>query len=247
MVTAAILVILGICILAGYYRGVIYSALSIGLTILSFFMALLLIPVIAAPVRQNENLYGSLLYYFEGYEYVTETSVEMVHTPASLLSEELLDEVIENADMPIPFDRAVKKNIRQEAYSSENIQQRRTGGAQQMKGISTLGDYFNQTIVDVVLNMLSLLFLFVCIRILFGFILRMIDYGRRGLPALKRLDPLYSCGIGFLHGVTLIYIFFMLVPILLVIVPKLGVMITDTPIGGFFYRMNPFVYLVPTV
>lgn len=249
MVTAAILVILGICILAGYYRGVIYSALSIGLTILSFFMSLLLIPVVAGPVRQNEDLYGSLLYYFEGYEYVTETSVEMVHTPASLLSEELLDEVIENAHMPIPFDSAVKKNIRQQAYSSEKIRQRTYGSddSQSIKSISTLGDYFNQTIVDVVLNMLSLLFLFVCIRILFGFILRMIDYGRRGLPALKRLDPLYSCGIGFLHGVTLLYIFFMLVPILLVIVPKLGVMITDTPIGGFFYRMNPFVYLVPTV
>ena len=232
MVTAAILIILGICILAGYYRGVIYSALSIGLTLLSFFLALLLIPAVATPVRQSEKLYGSLLYYFEGYEYVSETSVEMIHTPAALLSEELLDEVIDNADMPIPFDRAVKKNIRNEAYAP--------------KGITTLGDYFNQTIVDVVLNMLSLLSLFVCIRILLGFILRMIDYGRRGLPALKRLDPLYSCGIGFLHGVTLLYIFFMLIPILLVIVPKLGIMITDTPIGGFFYRMNPFVYLVPT-
>ena len=248
MVTAAILIILGICILAGYYRGVVYSALSIGLTLLSFFMALLLIPVVATPVRQNEELYGSLLYYFEGYEYINETSVEMVHTPASLLSEELLDEVIENADMPIPFDRAVKKNIRQQVYSSESIQQRtRSGSTQQIKSISTLGDYFNQTIVDVVLNILSLLILFVGVRILFGFILRMIDYGRRGLPALKRLDPLYSCGIGFLHGVTLLYIIFMLVPVLLVIVPKLGIMITDTPIGGFLYRMNPFVYLVPTV
>ena len=232
MVTAVILVILGICILAGYYRGVVYSAMSIGLTVLSFFLALLLIPVIAAPVRQSASLYGSLLYYFEGYEYVSETSVEMIHDPAALLSEELLDEVIENADMPIPFDRAVKKNIQHEVYAK--------------KGITTLGDYFNQTIVDVVLNMLSLLFLFVCIRFLFGFILRMIDYGRRGMPVLKHLDALYSCGIGFLHGMVLLYIFFMLVPILLVIVPKLGAMITNTPVGGFFYRMNPFVYLVPT-
>lgn len=232
MVTVAILIILGICILAGYYRGVIYSALSIGLTIVSFFLALLLIPAVATPVRSDASLYGSLLYYFEGYEYVSETSVEMIHEPAVLFSDELLDQVIENADMPIPFGNAVKKNIQREAYAS--------------KGISTIGDYFNQTIVDVVLNMLSLLFLFVCIRVLLGFILRMIDYGRRGMPALKQLDALYSCGIGFLHGVVLLFIFFMAVPILLVIVPKLGVMITDTPIGGFFYRMNPFVWLVPT-
>lgn len=232
MVTVIILVILGLCILAGYYRGVVYSALSIGLTVLSFFLALAMIPVVATPVRNNEDLYNSLLYYFEGYEYVSETSVEMIHYPAISLGEELLDEVVENADMPVPFDRAVKKNIQRQAYAD--------------RGITTLGDYFNQTIVDVVLNMLSLLFLFVCIRVLFGFILRMVDYGRRGLPTLKRLDALYSCAIGFLHGVVLIYLFFMLIPILLVIVPKLGRMVTDTPLGGFFYRMNPFVYLVPT-
>ena len=232
MVTVAILVILGICVLAGYYRGVVYSALSIGLTILSFFLALILIPVVAAPMRSSEKLYSSLLYYFEGYEYVSETSVEMVHYPAASLGDELLDEVVENADMPVPFDRAVQKNIRREAYAD--------------KGITTLGDYFNQTIVDVVLNMLSLLTLFVCIRVLFGFILRMIDYGRKGLPTLQRFDAVYSCGIGFLHGVVLLYIFFMAIPILLVIVPKLGAMVTDTPLGGFFYRMNPFLYLIPT-
>ena len=232
MVTVAIAVILGLCVLAGYYRGVLYSSLSIGLTILSYLLALVLIPVVATPVRSNETLYGTLIYYFEGYEYVSETSVEMIHYPATSLSEELLDEVVDNADMPTPFDRAIKKNIRQEAYAD--------------RGITTLGDYFNQTIVDVVLNMLSLLFLFVCIRVLFGFILRMIDYGRHGLPTLQRLDALYSCGIGFLHGVVLLYICFMLVPIVLVIVPKLGRMVTDTPLGGFFYRMNPFVYLIPT-
>ena len=38
IITILILVVLGLCILAGYYRGVIYSAVSIGLTLLSFFL-----------------------------------------------------------------------------------------------------------------------------------------------------------------------------------------------------------------
>ena len=232
MITVLILVVLGLCILAGYYRGVIYSAISIGLTIISFFLALLLIPAVATPVRQNETLYGSLLYYFEGYEYVTQTSVEMIHDPVATLGDEALDDVIENAEMPIPFGSAVKQNIQNEAYADQ--------------GITTLGDYFNQTIVDMVLNTLSLLFLFVCIRVLFGFILRMIDYGRRGLPVMKRFDAIFSCGIGFLHGVMLLFIFFLLVPILLTIVPKLGAMVVNTPLGGFFYRMNPYVWFIPT-
>lgn len=232
IVTILILVVLGLCILAGYYRGVVYSAVSIGLTFLSFFLALLLIPVIAAPVRQSKTLYGSLLYYFEGYEFVSRTSVELIHDPVSSIDSETLSEVIENADLPLPLDGAVGKNIRNEAYRSGNI--------------TTLGDYFNQTIVDVVLNILSLLLLFVVFRVLFGFILRMIDYGRRGLPTLKRFDPLFSCGIGFLHGVTMLYIVFLIAPVILTIVPKLGQMLIDPPLAGFFYRMNPFMWLIPT-
>jgi len=231
MVTIPILVILGLCILAGYYRGVIYSAISIGLTLLSFFLALLLIPVVAGPVRSSETLYGGLLYNFEGYEYVNRTSVEMIHDPAASLDDAQLNEVIKNADMAIPFGSAIKKNIRSEAYRDS--------------GITTLGDYFNQTIVDVMVNLISLLFLFVCFRVFFGFVLRMIDYGRTGLPALKRFDPLFSCGIGFLHGVILLYIFFLIAPILLTIVPKLGRILVSSPLGGFFYRMNPFIWMIP--
>ncbi len=232
IVTILILVVLGLCILAGYYRGVIYSAVSIGLTLLSFFLALLMIPVVASPVRESKRLYGSLLYYFEGYEFVSKTSVEMIHDPVSSIDGDTLSTIIDNADLPLPLDSAVGKNIRREAYRDN--------------GITTLGDYFNQTIVDVVLNILSLLILFVIIRVLLGFILRMIDYGRHGLPVLKRFDPLFSCGIGFLHGMTMLHIFFLLAPIILTIVPPLGQMLVDPPLAGFFYRMNPFMWLIPT-
>ena len=232
MVTVLILIILGVCILAGYYRGVIYSAVSIGLTLLSFFLALLLIPVVARPVRQSKTLYGSLLYYFEGYEFVSKTSVELIHDPISTLDRQELSDVVENAALPLPLNRAVEKNIWREVYAK--------------KGITTIGDYFNQTIVDVVLNILSLLFLFAVFRLLFGFVLRMIDYGRHGLPALKQFDPLFSCGIGFLHGVVLLYICFLIAPVILTIVPRLGRELVNPPLSGFFNRMNPFMWLVPT-
>lgn len=232
MITVLILVILGLCILAGYYRGVIYSAVSIGLTILSFFLALLMIPVVAGPVRGSKSLYNQLLYYFEGYESISKTSVELIHEPAASIDDDALEEIVENANLPLPLGSAITKNVRREAYASSDN--------------TTIGDYFNQTIVDVVLNILSLLFLFICIRVLLGFILRLIDYGRHGLPALKRFDPLFSCGIGFLHGVLLIYIFFLITPILLTVVPRLGRILIGTPLSGFFYRMNPFMWLIPT-
>lgn len=232
MIDIVILVVLGLCILAGYYRGTVYSAISIGITLLSFFLSMLLIPLIAGGIRSTESVYSSLLYYFEGHEYITETSVELVHEPADSVSAEALDVIIRNADMPIPMGKAVKRNITKSVYADA--------------GISTLGDYFNQTIVDVVLNILSLLLLFVVLRLFLGFLLRTADYGTHGFPVLKRFDAVYSCGIGFLHGVLLLYLVFLLVPIVLTVVPALEKFLDESWLGGFFYRANPLLRLIPT-
>lgn len=233
MIDFIILLILALCILAGYYRGVLYSAISLGLTVLSFLLALFCCPLLSHNVQKQETLYDMMLYYFEGYEYINETSVELVHVPSSQLDEETLSTVIRNAGMPRPFDRAVEKNIRKQAYAA--------------KEIYTLGDYFNQTIVDVVLNVLSLLLLFSLFRMLLGFVLRLIDYGKEGLPVLRQLDIPFSCGIGLLHGILLVFIFFMLCPLMLVVVPRIYTFLENSPLGMFFYKANLLLYLVPTV
>lgn len=232
MIDLAILIILGLCVLAGYYRGTIYAAINFGLTFFSFFLALILIPLIAGGIKGSETLYKSMLYYFEGYEYVSATSVERVHDIAKDVPEQELEYLIDNADMPLPMGNAVKKNIRRSAYSQ--------------RGIVTLGDYFNQTIVDVVINILSLLALFIVIRLVLGWILRTVDFSIEGLPVLNRYDPVFACGIGFLHGVLILYIVFLLVPVALTVVSSLGKFLKGSVLGGFFYRVNPLLWLIPT-
>ncbi|MBQ6892009.1 MAG: CvpA family protein, partial [Clostridia bacterium] len=174
MVDLVILLILAIALLAGYYRGVVYSAISLGLSILSFGLALLLCTSLSGAFQKRQNLYEMMLYYFEGYEYIDETSVELVHVSASQVEEKELVVVVKNANMPIPFGQAVTKNVKNRVYEA--------------RGIYSLGDYFNQTIVDTVLNILSLLLLFLIFRLLLGFVLRLVDFGADGLPHLKRFD-----------------------------------------------------------
>ena len=232
MVDFIILLVLALAVLAGYYRGVIYSAINLGLTVLAFFLALACIPIPAKAFKSHESVYKMMLYYFEGYEYVCDTSVELVHVSVADVDGETMELIVENADMPAPMDRAVKKNVASAVYERD--------------GIQTLGDYFNQTIVDVVINILSLLLLFLILRLFMGFVLRTIDYGSDGLPVLQRFDPLFSCGIGFLHGILLVWLLFMLVPVFLTIVPQLSKFIDESLLGSFFYRINPFLGLVPT-
>lgn len=233
MVDLVILLILAIALLAGYYRGVIYSALNLGVSILSFVMALLLCTTLSGVVQKRQSLYEMMLYYFEGYEYINETSVELVHVSVSQIGEKELAVVVRNADMPSPFDSAITGNVKKQVYED--------------RGIYSLGDYFNQTIVDTVLNIISLLLLFLIFRLLFGFVLRLIDFGAAGLPRLKQFDVPLACGIGLLHGVLLVSVLFMLVPLMLVVVPRLSKFIDGSLLGGFFYRGNVLLRMVPTV
>ena len=233
MVDLMILLILAIALLAGYYRGVIYSAINLGVSILSFVMALLLCTTLSGVVQKRQSLYEMMLYYFEGYEYINETSVELVHVSVSQIGEKELAVVVKNADMPSPFDSAITGNVKKQVYED--------------RGIYSLGDYFNQTIVDTVLNIISLLLLFLIFRLLFGFVLRLIDFGAAGLPRLKQFDVPLACGIGLLHGVLLVSVLFMLVPLMLVVVPRLSKFIDGSLLGGFFYRGNVLLRMVPTV
>ena len=233
MVDLVILLILAIALLAGYYRGVIYSAINLGVSILSFVMALLLCTTLSSVVQKRQSLYEMMLYYFEGYEYINETSVELVHVSVSQIGEKELAVVVKNADMPSPFDSAITGNVKKQVYED--------------RGIYSLGDYFNQTIVDTVLNIISLLLLFLIFRLLFGFVLRLIDFGAAGLPRLKQFDVPLACGIGLLHGVLLVSVLFMFVPLMLVVVPRLSKFIDGSLLGGFFYRGNVLLRMVPTV
>ncbi len=233
MVDLVILLILAIALLAGYYRGVIYSALNLGASILSFALALMLCTTLSGAVQKRQSLYEMMLYYFEGYEYINETSVELVHVSAAQLDEKELAVVVKNADMPSPFDRAVTNNVKKQVYEN--------------RGIYSLGDYFNQTMVDTVLNILSVLLLFLIFRLLLGFVLNLIDFGAAGLPRLKQFDVPISCGIGLLHGLFLVFVLFMVVPLMLVVVPRLSKFLEESLLGEFFYKGNLLLRMIPTI
>ena len=84
-------------------------------------------------------------------------------------------------------------------------------------------------------------------RLLLGFFLNLIDFGAAGLPRLRHFDVPLACGIGLLHGIFLVFVLFMLAPLMLVVVPRLSKFIDDSLLGGFAYRANLLLRMVPTL
>ncbi len=227
----AILLVLAITILGGYYRGFLSTALNIGATLTSFIVARLSIPLVANAIQSREDLFNMMLYYTEGSEYVALTDVELTRTPISSISAEQLRTVISNADLPHPMDTCINRNIATEAFSRQ--------------GITTLGDYFNQTIVCVVINILALLVVFVILRILLGCAIRGVEYGRGGFPVLQRFDSPIGAGLGLISGVLLLFVLFLAIPIMLTVLPRLYEFLEESFFGEFFYRANIFIPLIP--
>ncbi len=230
-VDIAILLVLAITILGGLYRGFISTVYNIGATALSILIARVCIPVVSGIVKGSEKLFNMLLYYTEGSEYVAVTDVELTRASIANISSEQLHVVLENADMPIPMDRCVIKNIASEAFRDS--------------GVTTLGDYFNQTIVCVVINILVLLLVFVVVRLLIGFLIRGAEYGRGGFPVLAHGDGVIGAGLGLIHGVLMMFIIFMLVPVALTVLPQLYTYLSGSFFGEFFYQANFLLSIIP--
>ena len=207
------------------------TALNIGATLASFIVARLSIPLVANAIQSREDLFNMMLYYTEGSEYVALTDVELTRTPISSISAEQLRTVISNADLPHPMDTCINRNIATEAFSRQ--------------GITTLGDYFNQTIVCVVINILALLVVFVILRILLGCAIRGVEYGRGGFPVLQRFDSPIGAGLGLISGVLLLFVLFLAIPIMLTVLPRLYEFLEESFFGEFFYRANIFIPLIP--
>ncbi len=229
LLDVAVLALFAFFLLSGWYRGFVNTLLSLVAYTVSCGLALLIRPLLENAVKHSADIYNAVLYYAEGGELVGD--VELSRTAISQLSAEQLSGVMENAQLPVPMGARITTNIAREAFAKD--------------GLTTLGDYFNQTIVNVFINILCVLLLFVAIRLLLGFVIHMIDYARDGYPVLHTTDGLLGACFGLIRGFLAMYVLFMLAPIALIVLPSLVKYIDASYFGSFFYNSNFLLRLIP--
>jgi uncharacterized membrane protein required for colicin V production len=225
----AVLALFAFFLLSGWYRGFMNTLFSLVAYTISCGVALLARPLLENAVKHSADLYSAVLYYAEGAELVGD--VELSRTAISSLSSEQISGVMEKAQLPLPMGARITENIAREAFAKD--------------GLTTLGDYFNQTIVSVFINILCVLLLFVAVRLLLAFVIHMIDYARNGYPVLHTTDGLLGGCFGLIRGFLAMYILFMLAPIALIVLPSLIKYIDASYFGSFFYNSNFLLRLIP--
>jgi len=209
--------------LIGWYNGFFLSMLNTAGFFFSWLLGLLLSPICANAILANESLANAMLYYTEGAELVTD--VEMRRLAVSQLSSANLTSILKSAKLPVPIDTLVAQNMAGEVFKD--------------KGITTVGDYFNQTIVNFTVNVIAFLIVFIIVRVIIALVLHGVDYTVR-LPVLKHFDGPLGAGFGVVRGFFALFVIFMIVPTILVVLPfpSISEYIDASFLGPFFTGSN---------
>ena len=230
LIDAFIILILGMFVLAGIYKGFLPTVMSLAADVISWASGMIFMPIVSRLVTGNQSIFNMLLYYSEGSEFIGD--VELAKTAVTELNSTQITNIVNNSSLPTPFSKEILTNINNRAFEAN--------------GAVTLGDYYSQTIVCVVVNIISFLILFFAIRILLGFIIEGIDYSVR-LPVLSQLNAPVSAGFGLFNGIAILFMLFMVLPIVLIVFnfDFLQDMVDKSFFTPIFYSSNLFLSLIP--
>lgn len=232
MLTIIIIFIVALYFLSGMYKGLIWNLSVLASSLVACVLAFLLMFPVAALFRNNETIYNSMLSYTEGAESIYDVELRKVNI--SELGNEQLDDVMNKSNLVYPFRDRVYKNIINERFKDI--------------GINTLGDYFNESMVRVMINIMSFLIIYLILRIILTYVMCWLDYSFK-FPVLMKYDWIAGAAIGLIRGILGIAVIFTLVPIVLTVLNFDAVreMVETNAIASFFHNKNLILMIIPGV
>lgn len=198
----AILAILGVSIIYGLYRGFVHTLLSMACCLISILVAFTFGPRFSAVISGNPEISSTLANYTDAVARVGD--YDLASMPVQQLSQELRQQVLENAELPEQISEILEGNLMGQVFTNS--------------GLFTVNEYVSNTLVAVAVNILSYILCFAVSYFLLSLLVSLIRHVFR-LPLLKQLDWLAGGAFGLIRGAALLYVIFLLVPILSTVIP----------------------------
>lgn len=196
--------VVGLCMLFGFYRGFIQSVLNLGGGLLSLVASFLIFPKIADAVSGNTDITRMISSYTDSSTLLG--NLDLSSQAVSSLTDSRIAEIVQKANLPAPVDTLLSHNLSQQVFSP-------------LGNLATnVGDYVNQTILSVSINVLSFLVCFVACFVVLTILINLLRAVFR-FPVLKQLDWLAGGLFGFLLGVVLCFVVFATMPLLESVIP----------------------------
>ncbi len=202
VIDIAILVILGVSLIYGLYRGFLHTLLSVACCLLSLVLAFAFGPKLSAFVSGRQGVSSTLATYTDAVARVGDYS--LASTPVSQLSDNVITQVLNSVSLPDPIATILKGNLKNQSFSSA--------------GLTTVNDYVSNTVVAAAIDILCFIVCFAVAYMALSVLVSLIQHVFK-LPLLKQLDWLAGGAFGLARGALLLYVIFLIMPILSTIIP----------------------------
>ena len=219
------LVLMAVCIIYGLYRGFIQSVLSLGGSLLALLGSFWLFPRIADFISQNMEITRLISSFTDSQSLLGD--LDLSNLPVSGLTETNLAQIVEKANLPAPISTILEHNLQSEVFRPMG------------QLVSNVGDYVNQTLISVSINVLCFIVSFILCYVAVTILINLIRAVFR-FPVLKQLDTLCGGVFGLLTGIVLCYVAFTLLPLLESVMPIEGFreMAESSVLGKAFAHSN---------
>lgn len=221
-VDLGVIIVLALGFILGWYKGFLVSALNLCSYVVSWIVAYFTYPQLASYFHQTD-LGSTLLYYTAGAEKLSDMSVANV--PVQEIGFDRIKNILSMSEIPQSIETMMLENIQNGVFSS--------------MGISTLSDYFNQTLINLSLSLISFLLIFFAVKLICMFIIGFVDFVVK-LPILKQCDKIIGGAVGVLQSTVFVWVVFAIVPILMSVLPlqDFNTLIQESFLGKLFFNGN---------
>ena len=179
-----ILAVLGFSLCAGFYKGFISSFLSTGALVGSWFGAKALYERVAQVALNNRTLIGALSNYLEADTFLPDGGTALVSSLTGNTAE--IQKIADAVGKKVPFIKtALENNLINQSFQNLNL--------------TTVAEYFNQTLWAGVFNVAAFVLCFIVIYLVCLLVINLIDHVFR-FPQLRAVDWLLGGIFGLARG-----------------------------------------------
>jgi len=221
-----ILLIIAVFSVVGSYNGAVLSAFKTVSFVIAWLLSLIFYPLISKLLTSViPNFLMVISHYADGSSRIPD--INSVNMPLSSFSSMQIKQIVNQAQIPNPFSRILISSF---GSAGKSI---------------TLAEYFDTTVAIVIINIASLLLLFLALRFLLSAgisVFRTV----KDIPVLDKYDSLVGAGIGVLRGFFAAHFLFALVPIMITVAPidLITELMDSSLLSGIFYKANMFTLFI---
>lgn len=222
-----IVLILGVFLLVGLYRGFAVSALKFVSYFVTLILTFIIYPLVARLMFMSQGIVKNVRFYAEGAEKLAtyESSMLKIAEIDSTMAQKLItDSMAKTTDgIKWPLDGIIRNNISTKAFPE----------------LTTVGEYFNESIVHFTINVLAFIIVFFIIKFAFTVFINILDHSI-SLPVLTMYDTAAGGGLAVINGVLILFVLFSIMPLVLNIIPVKFVqdLINNSLLGNLFFKGN---------